>query len=216
MKEVIILGTGGLAAELVSYIYANNKYYNGKTKIKGYLDINDNNYKKYNFIEPFLGNENEYNFNEKDIVYIAIGNDRIRNNLILLLENKNIIFENFIHYTALISRDSTIGRGNIIGPNVIVGPNTIIGDFNLINYNCSIAHDSFLGNRNIFSPNVNITGYCTIGNENFFSLSTGLTPNIKIGNNNKIQAGIIVNKDVENDSIVFSLNQIKTIPIYKK
>lgn len=215
-KEVIIIGTGGFAAELVEYIYDNNKNSNIQIKIKGYLDINDLNHKHYLLKEPFLGNEDDYEFASNQIVYIAVGNEKIRKNIMSkLIHNKNINFENFIHHSVKIPDSSSIGIGNIMVPNVTIGPKVTIGNFNVINYNCAIAHDCKVGNHNIFSPNVYIAGYCKIGNNNFMSISTSLVPSKKIDNNNKVQAGVVVNQDISNYNIIFSMEKIKYMPIYK-
>jgi sugar O-acyltransferase (sialic acid O-acetyltransferase NeuD family) len=215
MKEVIIVGTGGFAAELADYIYDNNKYLNEDTKILGYLDVDDKNYNLYDFAEPFLGSEDEYKFKDSDVVYMAIGNDTIRKKVIQKFQDMGLKFSNFIHHRALISKSVKIGIGNIFTPNVIIGPNTTIGDYNLFNYNTSIAHDCTVGDNNNFAPNIVVGGYCSIQDDNFFGISCGLTPNVTVGSGNKIQAGLIINKKITNDNIVFSTTPIKSMPIYK-
>ena len=212
--DVFIVGAGGFAAELTEYIVDNNNNTNKRINIKGYFDINIENYKKYDFKAPFLGNEVDYDFKEGSIVLIASGDSNLRKKVVENLQYKKIKFENFIHYSCLISRTSKIGKGNIICPNVIIGPNTVIGNFNLINYKTALPHDCEVGNLNTFSPNVQITGYCKIGNMNFFGVSSGCTPKTTIGNNNKIQAGVIVAKKVSDKSIVFSMEKIKSMKLY--
>lgn len=215
MKEVIILGTGGFASELVDYIYDNNKYSDEKINIVGFLDINNENYLKYSFNEPFLGSEDTYEIKDEYTYYLAIGNDKVRKNIIEKIKLKGIEFENFIHHSVILSRNTNIGKGNIFAPNVIIGPNTFIGDYNLFNYNTSIAHDCKVGNNNNFAPNVTITGYCEIVDDNLFGVSSGLTPNITVGNNNKVQAGLIINKTISDHNIVFSTVKINSMPIYR-
>ena len=216
MKKVYIIGTGGFAAELTEYINDNNKLNTlEQIVIEGYFDINDKNYQHYNFQSPFLGDEKNYSFPENSILYIAIGDNNIRKKIIQFFEGKNIIFENFIHHTCIISSSAKYGKGNIFCPHVIIGPKTILGDFNLVNYKTAIPHDCTVGSHNIFSPNVNITGYSTIVNNNFFGTSSTVLPNIQIGNNNKIQAGVTVLKNISNNNIVFTTNLMKNMVIYK-
>lgn len=217
MKEVYIIGTGGFAAELTEYIIDNNNNKQSEEiQIKGYFDINDNNYQIYNYSSPFLGSEDEYSFEEESYLYIAIGDNRIRNKIIESLKDKNVKYENFIHHSCLISSTSKLGKGNILCPYTIIGPNTIIGDFNLLNYRTALPHDCILGNNNVFSPNVNFTGYTIIKDNNFFGTSCSFTPNLKIGSNNKIQAGITVNKNIVNGNIVFTMDKIKLMELYNE
>ena len=215
MKKVYIIGTGGFAAELTEYIFDNNKYENSdEINIQGYFDLNDENYKRYNFHAPFLGDEKKYNFPKDAILYIAIGDNSIRRYVIEYFIHKDIIFENFIHHSCLIASSAKLAQGNILCPHVIIGPNTVLGEYNLLNYKTAIPHDCQIGKQNVFSPNVNITGDTIIGNNNFFGISCSALPNILIGNNNKIQAGVTVDKKITDNNIVFTMNKIKTMVLY--
>lgn len=215
MKKVYIIGTGGFAAELTEYILDNNRY-EDEISILGYFDLNDENHKLYNFEAPFLGKEKEYNFPKNSILYLAIGDNIIRKNVIDYFKDKHVMFDNFVHHSCLLASSSILGKGNILCPHVIIGPKTILGDHNLLNYKTAIPHDCKIGTENVFSPNINITGYTTIGNNNFFGISCNTLPNINIGNNNKIQAGITVGKSITNNNIVFAMNKIKTMVLYNE
>jgi len=215
MNNVYIIGTGGFAAELTEYIIDNNRLDDEQIKIQGYFDINDKNYKHYGFVAPFLGDERTYNFPENSNIYIAIGDNLLRNKIIDFFTDKHVNFENFIHHSCLIASSAKLGIGNIICPEVIIGPKTVLNNHNLINYRAAIPHDCEIGSKNVFSPNINITGYTTIGDNNFFGISCSAIPNIKIGSSNKIQAGITVDKNIQDNNIVFSMNKIKTMVLYK-
>lgn len=214
MKKVYIIGTGGFAAEVTEYIYQNNEKQFNSMDIIGYFDKDSINYKKYAFEAPFLGNEEEFNFEKDANIIVAIGNQEIHKKVIRYIEENELNLINFIHYTVITPRNLTIGNGNILCPHVIIGSNTVIGNNNIFNYNTAIPHDCMVGHENIFSPNVQITGYNSIGNSNFFGVSCGTKPNIKIGDNNKIQAGIIVDKDIYNNNIVFTTLEIKKMELY--
>lgn len=215
--NVYIFGTGGFAAEVTEYIRNNNSHsVEQNINIIGYFDINDNNYQKYKFTAPFLGDERLFEFPKHSKAILAIGEHKIRDQILSHFENNNTLeFINFIHHTCLISSSTKLGKGNILCPYVIIGPNAIVGDHNIFNYYVALPHDCELGNNNIFSPNVNITGFTKIGNHNFFGTSCTTLPSISIGNNNKLQAGITLNKKISDNNIVFSINSIKTMPIYK-
>lgn len=215
MKELYIIGAGGFAAELTEYIHQNNSIQKEQITILGYFDLDVKQYEAYSYDAPFLGNEREYKFSSEDKVLIAIGDVNIRTKAIEYFESMNIEIENFSHYTALIAATAKIGKGNIFCPYTIIGPNTIVGNFNLLNYYCAIPHDCKIGDFNVFSPNIQITGYCEVGNKNLFGVSSGMKPNISIKNNNKIQPGLIVDKNVKNNSLIFKVEKIKIMELYK-
>ena len=206
-----MIGTGGFAAELTDYIESNLLASNlsDQLEILGYFDFNAVNHDHYGFKAPYLGRESEYSFSENDRVIIAIGDLEKRASLVLYFKKAGVIIEGFIHHTAMISKSAKLGVGNIISPYVIVGPKAQLGSHNFLNFHCFVAHDCEIGSGNILSPNIQITGHTQVGDFNFFGVSSGTKPLLKIGNFNKIQAGIIVDKNISDNSIVFNLEKIK-------
>ncbi len=213
--KVKIIGAGGFAMELAEYIEDNNRHLEEKILIEGFFDFDDKLYNSNQFNAPFLGSEKDYNFTNDDNVLIAIGDLETRNKVIDYLNDTAVNIISFVHHSSIIASSSNIGKGTIICPFCIVGAMTKLGDYNLINYQCAIPHNCTVGDRNVFSPNVQVTGYTKIGSNNFFGVSTGTMPSIVIGNNNKVQAGLLVTKNIENNSIVFSIQKIKTMEMYK-
>lgn len=215
MKKIKIIGAGGFAAELTEYIFDNNRIKSEQYQIEGYFDVQRETYDAHNFAAPFLGSERDYDFSENDIVMIAIGDVSSRYKVANYLAQKGVTIETFIHHSSLVASTCKIGVGNIICPFCIIGPMTELGDYNLLNYQCAIPHDCVVGSYNVLSPNVHVTGYVQIGDCNLFGVSSGTKPAIKIGDHNKIQAGLIVDRNIKNNSIVFEMNKIKTMELYK-
>jgi len=96
-----------------------------------------------------------------------------------------------------------------------IGPNVKIGDFTLVNSRCSLGHDTHLGKYNFICPNVCFSGFTTIGDENLFGINSATIPGIKVGNNNKIAAGMVLDKNVGNDEVVFYRFKEKVIALPK-
>jgi len=204
--NLIIIGTGAAAAELTVFINSSQKINKTELKIKGYLDLESSKkkfWKKYSLVAPFLGSPENYKFNNKEKYIISISDTIIRNKIITFLKNKKIKLVNFIHHTAIVANTAKIGSGNIIYPYCLIGPKAKIGSFNFLNSSVAIGHDSKVGDNNIFSPNCCIAGHSEIGQSNFFGLNSAVIPSKKIGNKNKIQAGMIVNKDLKNNEVIF-------------
>ena len=214
MKDIVIIGSGGFGAEVVQYIHDNqNSKEEFHYKIKGFVDVDNVSYEKYQYEYPLLGNDT-YQVEKNDVFVVAIaGSERMarRKSIVQALLRKNAIFVNLMHHTCSISNGINIGQGNIIAPYVIIGPETKIGNFNVINYQSSIAHDSNIGDFNVLSPGTIITGGVKMHDENFFGTSASVLPYISIGSNNKIQSGVVLDKNIDSNLFVYNNTRNKSI-----
>lgn len=207
MKKIVIIGTGAAAAELTSYIEDNNKYSNSESQIEllGYIDYEYNiedYWKKYQLQKPVLGDIDNYNFGSEIEVLIGISDIKFRNEIIYKLEIKKVIFFQFIHHSVIIPKTIILGKGNIIYPFCIIGPNTKIGDFNMVTSYSFISHDCVIGNGNFFSTS-GIAGRVYIGDNNFFGIRSTVIPHVTIGSRNIVQAGMIVDKSIKDETTIF-------------
>jgi sugar O-acyltransferase (sialic acid O-acetyltransferase NeuD family) len=216
MKEVIIIGAGGHAAEIDEYLKYSAKM-TGKTELKviGFLDDNPDSYSRYMFSAPFLGGVRNHRVIKGQYYIIGIANMKYRRLLVGRYKAEGAEFVAFVHCTAYVSESATIGEGTIIGPNANIGPNVKIGNFTLINSRSSLGHDTIIGNFNFISPNVCFSGFTEIGDENLFGINSATLPGIKLGSRNKITAGMIVDQNITNDSVVFHRFKEKVIAVPK-
>ena len=212
MKELVIVGCGGFAAELTEYIEQNNTAISSNLIIKGYIDIDAVKHQSYLLPFPYLGDGEEIILSEI-LLIIAIGDVRIRNTVFEKFKAMGACFYTFIHHTANIAKSAVIGNGVVICPNVIIGPKAQVRDNCILNYNSTIAHDCSIGSGNVFSPAVVVTGYVKVGRQNSFGVGSKITPSVSIGNNNKIQAGIVIGHDIPDKKIVYQKRNIKTVTI---
>lgn len=214
MKEVIIIGAGGHGAEIDEYIRYNNEIGKSeKIRVAGFLDDNPENYSRYMLSAPLLGSIKDY-VPDKNIQYIiGIANLKYRRLFVESFLNKGAVFLSFIHKSAYISPSAEIGAGVIIAPNVNIGPNVKIGDYTLINSRCSLGHDTKLGKYNFISPNVCFSGFTEVGDDNLFGINSATIPKIKVGNKNKIAAGMVLDSNVGDESVVFYRFKEKVIAV---
>lgn len=220
MKNLIILGSGAAAAELTSYIEDNNRILSKKDRINitGYIDyeINIKKYwSAYRLKAPVLCDVDSYIPSKNEEVLIGISDIEFRNRMIDILSLKGAIFSNFIHSSVNIPETAIIGKGNIVYPYCIIGPNTEIGDFNIFTSYSFISHDCKIGNGNFFST-AGLAGRINIGDNNFFGIRSTVIPNISIGNNNIIQAGMIVDKSIKDNTTIFYRYKEQILAIPKK
>ena len=69
--------------------------------------------------------------------------------------------------------------------------------------------------NNFISPNVCFSGFTTIGDENLFGINSASIPQIKIGNRNKIAAGMVVERNIDDDTTYFHRFKEKVLAIPK-
>ena len=203
-EQVIIIGSGGHAAELRDYI----RHYNShepeqQIVVVGFIDDDASTHSHYGFAEPLLGNIQDHQA-RTDVAYLmGIANLAYRRPLIEKFEAAGGKFIGLIHPTALISPSAEIGEGTVISHNASVGPKVKIGKFNMLNSRCTIGHDTVLGDYNFISPKVALSGNTKIGNENMIGTNASTIPGAKIGNGNKVGAGMIVYKNIGDNETVF-------------
>ena len=216
MKKVIVIGSGGHSAEIDDYFqYAKKKEPNFDLAIHGFIDDNPQSYKNYDFTEPFLGDIKSHKVQQDCFYIMGIANLKYRRPIIERFLKEGALFTNFIHPDSYISPSSKIGNGVVIAPGVNVGPKVSIGNFTLINSRSSIGHDTKLGSYNFICPNVCFSGFTIIGDENLFGINSCTIPGIVIGSRNKIAAGMVLDKNVGDDEVVFYRFKEKVIAIPK-
>ncbi|MEL1243405.1 acetyltransferase [Flavobacterium sp. DGU11] len=216
MIRIIIIGAGGHAAEIDEYIaYANKLNGNQDYTVAGFIDDNEGSYGVYSFSGPFLGDIQNH-IVDKDAKYImGIANLAYRKKITEDFIGRGASFLTFIHPLAYVSQSAKIGEGVVMGPYVNVGPNVVIGNYTLINSRASMGHDTKVGDYNFISPNVCFSGFTTIGDGNLFGINSASIPKVTIGNGNKIAAGMIIDRDIEDDTTYFHRFKEKVLAIPK-
>lgn len=205
MKKVIIIGTGGHAAELRDYINLHNIARPADSlEVIGFIDDDRQGYDHYQFSEPFLGGIKDHKIREDAVYLMGIADLNFRKQFVEQFKKEGAIFIGLIHPTALISPSAEIGEGVVISHNASLGPKVKIGDFNMLNSRCTIGHDTVIGNYNFISPQVALSGYTKVGDGNLIGTNACTIPHISIGSHNKIAAGMIVYKPVgDNETVLF-------------
>ena len=205
MKQLVIVGSGALAAEITSFIEDENYTTDPELEIKGYIDFDynkDRYWKHYDYSKPILGDIYSYNPAEDDYFTVCIGDLKFRMEMINILRQKQANFINIIHPKAVIYKKSIIGLGNIIYPHCSIYPKAKISDFNIMTEFAIIGHDCNVGSNNFIGGD-GLMGHAALGDSNFLGVRSVVLPNVKVGSNNIIQAGMIVDKSVKDNTTVF-------------
>lgn len=192
MKDLIIIGAGGLGRELLSY--AKDIMEGGACdwKVKGFINDDLDALNNINTGYPILGPIKGHKIQNNAVYVCALGESEARLKIGRNFQEKGAEFINFIHPSVKIRERVKLGVGNILCPNSHINPDTVLGDFVLINSNTGIAHDCVLGDGCSLLGGNSINGHCKLGICVLMGSSSVVIPRRKIGDNAKISAGAVV------------------------
>lgn len=184
MQNLIIVGAGGFAKELLGYInHDKSKGLLSNINIKGILVDYIEHYKSLNESIDYLGKIREYEIQKDDIFMLAVGENPGRNILIDYLESKNAKFFNYIHSSCYVNPTSSIEEGLIMAPFCIINANVKVGRHTLLNSYSAVGHDCEIGNRGILYPYAAINGNCKVGDNLVMGTKATIFPKVTLGNN---------------------------------
>jgi len=195
MKNVLIVGTGGMAKVYYDILKDSNGVY-----IIGFADDNESKkdkkyYGKKIYVPISIIKEKFTNLNEKYFV-VTIGNTRNRRNIFSRVKSYGFKPINVIHKNSYISTLAKIGVGNLIEAGVGINPGVEIGDNCIISLNASIGHDVKIGDNVHIAPNVSLGGNAVLNDCVDMGLNSCVLPNVRIGKNTVIGAGAVVVEDI--------------------
>lgn len=196
-KDIIIVGTGGFAKEIVFLLSRIGQYH-----LVGFIDDDDKKQRKSLFGKPILGKTDFLlDIQRKTAIVIGIGDPNSRQNIFeVVRNNNNLIFPNLIDPMAIIGLDVQMGIGNIFMVNTTFTASINIGNFNMINIFSTIGHDVTIGDFNSIFPSVNISGNVKIDNNNMIGVGSKIIQGVTIGENNTIGAGSVVIRSIGNNT----------------
>ena len=204
--DYILIGSGGLASEVVDCILAKQETVGEPGRIIGMVNdsedlFHEQNY-RYGFEAVYLGSIHSHQYDRKFGYIIAFSDIQRRKQLVLDLLRADYHLPTIIHPSVSIPKSSSIGHGCVIGPYVIIGRNVRIGVGNIITAYSFLSHDCQIGSYNFLST-VGLAGKSQLGDENFFGIRSTVLPHISVGNRNTVQAGMIVDTNVGDDTTIF-------------
>lgn len=205
-KKIVIFGTGAVAAEITSLLEDSNWGREVGLCIKGYVTSVENgieSWHAYNYNSPYLGHFDDYKIQEDDYFVVAIGdNPKAKREIVSQIKRRGGNFITLIHPTAIVAKTAIIGEGNIVDPFTIIGPKVKLGNFNLLTSQTIISHDCNVGDFNFFATSL-LCGHTIVGNDNYFGIRATTVPKVTIGDRNVIQAGMIVDKNISDNTTIF-------------
>lgn len=179
-----------------AYVVADAILDNGYS-IAGYSDRQKASLDPYNL--AYLGFEKEVDFVGwlKDIPFVlGIGDNKLRQSVSNLIEEKGKVVQTIIDKTAVISKNVSIGTGTFINKNVTVNALAKIGKNVILNTGCIIEHECILQDAVHIAPGSVLAGNVTIGERSFVGANSVVKQGINIGKDVIIGAGSVIISDI--------------------
>lgn len=198
MKDIIIIGAGGVGREVAFIIEEINKE-TPTWNILGFIDDNKEIHGKvingYSVLGGLSYLKKYGKKEEKPKVVIAIANYNVKKNIAIKINNK-FNFATIIHPEVGIHNTVNIGNGSIIYKGVIMTTNITIGNHVIVNPKCGIGHDSIIKDYVSLLWNVNISGNDVIEEGVLIGSAATVIQGKKVGQAAIIGAGSVVVKDI--------------------
>lgn len=139
--------------------------------------------------------EAQYYIENYDI-FVAIGNNVVREKFIERLEASNASIPVLVHPSAIIGTRVDIELGTVVMANAVVNSFTRIGKGCIINTAATIDHDNVIHDYVHISPGANLAGTVEIGSRTWIGVGSAVSNNVNIISGCKVGAGTVVVKDI--------------------
>ncbi len=212
MKNLVILGAGGFAKEVLytSYSTINSQKSNALwyKEVEGYYFANDDKatHKTHIHGTKILGSIEEIQYEvHPSTTYIVcgVGSPALKKRFIERA-SKLFIAPPMIHDSVII-QDASIGNGTVICAGNILTVDIKVGKHVVLNLNTTVGHDTVIEDYVNVSPNVTISGKCILKEGCDIGSAAVILPGITIGEWSIVGAGAVVTKDVPAYSLVVGI-----------
>ncbi|WP_246943880.1 acetyltransferase [Bacillus pinisoli] len=187
--NIVIIGHGGHSKVVSDIILATEGI-----QVLGYLD---HKYKTKEVINNFIcapiSEVREIKENNDDVRFVmAIGDNRVRKEIIETLDLSSDDFISLLHPTASISSSAKIGYGTVVMPNAVINADAVIGCHSIINSAAIVEHDCYLGDFVHLCPNSTLAGAVKVESGCMIGSGATIIPNKTIGEWTVVGAGATV------------------------
>lgn len=147
---------------------------------------------------PVLGDENVFESLNRDgcVAVVAVGDNSLRESIVVRLTASNVRFARVAHPSAVISVSAQLGEGSVVLAGAVVNSMAVVGNHCIVNSMASIDHDCSVADFVHVSPGAHLAGGCNIGRAAHVGIGASIVPDCSIGPRSVIGAGAAVTCDV--------------------
>ena len=140
---------------------------------------------------------------EKHDIFIAIGDNAIREKVSQKVEAAGFNIVSLIHPTVVVSPTATVGRGVVAMPQVVINARATVADGVILNTSSIIEHDCVVGMFAHVSPGAALAGNVTLKDRVHFGIGSCAIQGVVVGDDSVVGAGSVVVRDVPERVIVY-------------
>ena len=196
MRDIAIIGAGGLAREVAFLIDEVNRH-EPRWRMIGFAEKDEASVGKTVGRYAVVFTQDQLDEIDCDLV-VGIGDPRllgpIRERFSAQMETR---FPNVIHPSVVMDRHGvSLGHGNVVCAGALLTTDIVIGSVNVINLGCTIGHDVAIGSGCVLHPSVNVSGRVTLGDGCMIGAGAQILQGLTVGPGARVGAGAVVTKDV--------------------
>lgn len=204
MKHLIIVGARGWGREVYASAIYTESYKNGEYDIKGFLDSKADAFDGLKGeYPPILASPEDYQIQEDDVFFIALGEPKWRKHYAELIERKGGIFMSIICSGAFVNPSAAIGPGSFVSGWSCISDNVVLGKHTIIHVFSDLGHDVKVGDYSVIEAYSFLGGYAEVGSESVMHVRSTLIRHKKIGNNVEVGSSSVVMRNVADGLHVF-------------
>lgn len=193
MKNVIVVGAGGLARKILVCITRINQEAH-RWHVKGFLDDNLLTFDAGDCFYPILGTISDYEPQPDESFIMAISNPHLKEKIANQLQAKGAKFETIIGRETILAEDAIIGEGSVIMTPCYIESGVKIGRFVTI-LGSTVSVDGFIGDFCTTTGFVNLTN-SHLGKRVYVGSHAVICEGVEIGDDALIGVGSIVTQNV--------------------
>ncbi len=200
MKDIVILGTSGLAGE-VAFLIEDINSADAETSwhILGLVGPADGDRSAAAERIPIVGDDDVVLARTSEThIAIGVGEPNLRRILYERFKaNAALRFPNLVHPNVAWQRSTVeLGEGNVICAGCVLTTDIMVGHGNYLNLTCTVGHETVIGDYCVINPGANISGRVRIGDACLIGTGATILQGVTIGDAARVGAGAVVTKDV--------------------
>jgi sugar O-acyltransferase (sialic acid O-acetyltransferase NeuD family) len=201
MPKLLVVGAGGHGK-----VVADTAYEEGRWDKIAFLD---DRYPKLNvsLLWPVLGKleQAQVFLKEYSDVAVAVGNNRLRVELIDRFSKVGFLLPAIVHPSAFVSRSAVIGAGSVLFAQAAVNAGAKIGIGSIVNTGATIDHDCIVADGVHISPGAHLAGTVKVGKCSWLGIGCSVIQQLSIGENVLVGAGAVIIKNVPNNVTIVGI-----------
>ncbi|PKK39916.1 hypothetical protein ABB02_00705 [Clostridiaceae bacterium JG1575] len=202
MKDLIIVGGGGMARKIIAKLRKINRL-NPVWTIKGVLDDNPHCLDGLSLEVPWIDSIKDYQPQEGDHFVLGVSDPRLKEVLAKIMKAKGVHFETLLGPEVDLGDHVTFGEGCIIFTPHVIDSGAAFGDFVTV-MGATISFDAVIGDYCTLTGFANTTT-ATLGKRVYVGSHAVVLEGLNVGDDAYIGAGSIVLHDVAPGDRVFGV-----------